>query len=164
MSRAWYLAALMPLAIGVVVGVLALQRLTDHIESMHRLVVPGETTIMLDEGDYIVYAETEGVVVDCAVVSNGTPIALERPTGHTTYSRGGYSGHSIYELGMPSSTNATFRCTSEGGKAVLAIGSGIGGGIVVGVLALVLGILAAGGAFTIVFIRRRQFLQRTAAR
>ncbi len=175
MSRAWYLAALLPLAIGIVVGVLAFKRLIDHVESMHRLVAPGEKTLMLDEGDYVVFAETESSVdgvafvndrfnVECSLTANGQPIALERPSGTTKYSIGGYSGHSIFTFEMPASTSATLRCTSEGGKAVLAIGTGIGGGIVVGVLALVFGILGAGGAFTIIYIRRRQFLQRSTAR
>ena len=174
MSRAWYLAALVPLAIGIVVGVLAFKRLIDHVESMHRIVVPGEKTMMLDAGDYVVFAETESVVdgvayvndgfrVECALVSNGTSIALERSGGSTKYSMGGYAGRSIFDFTMPQSTNATLRCTTGGDKAVLAIGTGIGGGIVVGVLALVFGILGAGGAFTIIFIRRRQFLQRGAA-
>jgi hypothetical protein len=175
MSRAWYLAALVPLAIGVVVGVLAIKRMIEHVESLHRLVVPGEKTLMLDEGDYVVYAETESSVdgvafvndrfsVECTLVANGQPLALERPTGSTKYSIGGYSGHSIFTFDMPASTSATLRCTSEGGKAVLAIGTGIGGGIVVGVVALVFGILGAGGAFTIIYIRRRQFLQRSGPR
>jgi hypothetical protein len=172
MSRAWYLTMLMPLGL-CVFGVLAFMRLVDNIEGMQRLVVPGERTLTLDKGDYRVFAESESHVdgvayannqysVRCSLEADGAPIELESSTAKITYSLGGYAGRSIFKFTMRKAGSAKLACTTDDGKAVLAVGTGIGTSIVAGVLTLVFGVIGIVAAFAIVFVLRRRTVRRIA--
>lgn len=166
-SRAWYIAAVVPLVIGALVAWLGFSRLVDSIDSMQRLVAPGERDLVLDAGDYIVFGESESVVdgvayandrwsVRCSMALDGAPLELRTVTGRTTYSFGNHAGRAIFELTMPRSGTAHLACETDQGKAVIAVGTGIGASIVIGVIGLVFGVLLAGGVFTIIFVKRRK--------
>jgi hypothetical protein len=166
MSRAWYLTMLAPLAL-IGLSVLAFMRLKANIDGMQRLVVPGERALTLEARDYRVFAETESVVdglayanerfaVSCSVKHDGKPIELKTSVGKITYSLGAYSGRAIFVFTMPKAGTAQLACTSEDGKAVVAVGTGIGTSIVAGVLTLVFGLLGTIAAFVIVFVLRRK--------
>lgn len=176
MSRAWYLTALVPLAIGITIAVVSFSRLIDNVESMQRLVAPGERTFVLNAGEYVVFGESESTVdgtvyrndsfaVNCALTTEGgTQIPLSRPTGKTRYALGGYSGTGLFEFALPSAQTVKLACTSEDGKVVLAIGGGIGAAIVVAVVCGLFGLFSAGGVFLLVFLKRRKFLARQRAK
>jgi hypothetical protein len=153
--------------LGAVGAWLAFSRLVDSIDNMQRLVAPGERDIVLDAGDYVVFGESESVVdgvayandqwsVRCSMTFEGAPLELRTVTGRTTYSFGNHAGRAIFEVTMPKSGTAHLACETEQGKAVIAVGTGIGASIVFGVLGLVFGVLLAGGVFTIIFIKRRK--------
>ena len=59
---------------------------------------------------------------------------------------------------------ARIACTTEDGKAVLAVGTGIGTSIVAGVLTAVFGVIGVFAAFSIVFVLRRRTVRRNANR
>lgn len=174
MRRTWYLLALVPFAVGAALAVVSFVRLFDNLEGMPRLVVPGERSLELEAGDYVVYGETESVVdgtaysnprfaVRCALAhKDGTPITLSHATVARSYSFGGHAGNGMFEFELPSPETVTLSCTTEDGKAVLAIGRGIGGAIVAGVLSVLLGSLAAVVVFVVVFIKRRRWRRREA--
>ena len=65
--------------------------------------------------------------------------------------------------GVPRPAAGTVRlaCSSENGKAVVAVGTGIGTSIVAAVLTLVFGILGTIGAFAIVVVLRRRLANRS---
>jgi len=167
MSRRWYLLCLVPLAIGALAVVLSIEKLLDGIEQMPRVIVPGERTLALTAGDYIIYGETtssvEGVSyvsesfsVECKLTApDGSAATLERPTGHTTYTIGGYEGRSLFETTLGKDGTYTLACSGDK-RAVLAFGHGIGATILVIVLGAVGGFLGPGAVFLIVFLRRRR--------
>jgi hypothetical protein len=172
MSRAWYLTIVVPLAV-CVLGVFAFIRLVDNIEGMQRFVIPGERTLTLERGEHKIFAESESHVdgvaysnerfaVRCSAEADGKPLELRTVTGKIKYSLGGYSGRAMFAFTMPAAGAARIACTTEDGKAVLAVGTGIGVSIVAAVLTLVLGILGTIGAFVIVFVLRRRRLKRKA--
>jgi hypothetical protein len=172
MSRAWYLTILAPLAL-CGLSALAFVRLVHNIEAMQRFVVPGERTLKLDKGDYRVFAESEshldGVAyandrysVRCSLEAGGKPIELETSVGKITYSLAGYSGRAIFVFTMPAAGEARIACTTEDGKAVLAVGTGIGTSIVAGVLTAVFGVIGVFAVFAIVFVLRRRTVRRAA--
>jgi hypothetical protein len=174
MSRAWYLTMLVPAAL-IVLSVLSFMRLVDNIEGMQRLVAPGERTLTLERGDYRVFAESESTVdgvaysnerysVRCAVTANGEPLKLESTTAKITYSMGGYAGRAIFVFTMPAAGTAQLTCTTEDGKAVVAVGTGVGTSLIAALLTGLFGFFGIFGAFTIVFVLRRRSLKRTAAR
>ncbi|HEY5951461.1 MAG TPA: hypothetical protein VIV40_38470 [Kofleriaceae bacterium] len=172
LNRAWYLALLAPLAL-CGLGVLAFLRLADNIDHMPRLVVPGESTLTLEARDYRVFAESESTVdgvayandhfsVRCAIEANGKPLELATPTSRITYQLGGYAGRAIFVFTMPAAGTAKLACETDDGKAVLAVGTGIGTSIVAAVLTLVFGVIGTIAAFVIVFLLWRRGLQRSA--
>jgi len=174
MKRTWYLAALVPLAIGVAAALVSISRVTENIATMQRMVAPGERSFVLNAGSYVVFGETDSIVndtayhneqlsVSCSLArEDGTKVALERPTAKTTYSLGGYAGSGIFEFALASPATVKLSCTTEAGKAVLAIGGGVGAAIVVGLISGLFGFFGAGGVFLVVFIKRRRWLRSRA--
>jgi hypothetical protein len=168
MSRLWYLVALVPIAIGVIVVVKNVRGLFDDIEHMQRVVVPGERTLKLDAGDYVIYGETKSRVdgvsyinesfnVRCALsAADGTAIKLESKTGSSQYTLAGYEGHSMFDVSIPKAGDYHFACEGDSKAAVLAFGHGIGMTLVVTILAGVFGLLLSGGVFLLVFLKRRK--------
>ena len=169
MSRAWYLMILVPLAIGASAVILSIMKLVDGVEQMQRVVMPGERTLALTAGDYIIYGETTSVVdgvsyltesfsVSCKLTgAGGTPIALDR-SSHTTYSIDGYRGRSLFEAKIDKDGRYTLACTGDK-QAVLAFGHGMGATIVTIVLGALGGVFGAVGVLLIVLFRRRRFVR-----
>jgi hypothetical protein len=136
---AWYAAALVPFAIGMVVTVLRIRGLTDAVAHMPRTVVPGKTEITLAAGDHVVYGETRSVFRDvgfvapslqlrCGVVAPATGGAVElgTPSRPTSYSTGEFAGQSMFTLTVPQAGVYQLDCEGRGGPATVAFGSGIG--------------------------------------
>jgi hypothetical protein len=172
--RTWYLLALVPFVVGAALAVVSFVRLFDNLDSMPRMVVPGEHEFALEAGDYVVYGESESIVdgtayengrfsVRCGLAAHdGAAIALSHPTVARTYSIGGHTGNGMFEFELPSDQTVTLSCTTEDGKAVVAIGRGIGGAIVAGVLSILLGLFGGLIIFVVVFIKRRRWRRREA--
>lgn len=164
----WYLLALVPVAIGVALAVVGVFRMIDEIEAMQRVVVPGEDDLELAAGDYVVYGETESqvsgtyyrntsIALRCAITGpDGQQITLDTPTGTTKYTMGGYSGQSMFEFEAPSAGTYHLQCTGDGSPAVLAIGTGIGTGIVLIVVSALVGFIAALVVFFVVRRKRKR--------
>jgi len=175
MSRAWYLAALVPIALAGLIATLAFLRLVDRIDAMPRMVVPGEHAFALPAGDHIVYAESrshvdgvayanESFAVQCSMSSDGAPVPLSSHGSRMTYALGGYAGNAIFDFTLDKPATVKLACETTDGKGVLAVGKSFALTIVVAVVPLVLGMLAAGAAFLIVFMKRRRYLALVAAR
>lgn len=174
MRRTWYLLALVPFAVGAALAVVSFVRLFDNLEGMPRLVVPGERSVELDAGNYVVYGESRSIVDGTAYVSDqfsvrcalakqdGTEIPLSHSSIERTYELGDHAGSGLFEFELPTRETVKLSCTTEDGKVVLAIGRGIGGAIVAGVLSVMLGGLAAVVVFVVVFIKRRRWRRREA--
>ncbi len=176
MSRAWYLTALVPLAIGITIAVVSFSRLLDNLQSMQRMVAPGERTFVLNAGQYIIYGETTSTVdgvayhntgfsLNCRLTAeDGTTIPLERPTGKITYAMGGHEGTGMFEFDLAGSSNVKLSCETDGGKAVVAIGGGIGAAIVVAIVCGLFGVLGGVAVLLVVYFVRRKVLARERAR
>lgn len=168
MSRAWYLLCLVPLAIGVAIGVVGILGLVDEVEAMDRVVVPGEATLDLAPGDHVVFGETtsrkDGVLyrtasfsVRCGITGpDGAPVAIGSPTGSTSYAVGGYEGASIAEFTVVTAGAHRIACEGDGDPSVIAIGDGVGGNIAGALLAIFGGFAAALALFLVIWWRRRR--------
>lgn len=169
MSRAWYLVALVPLALGLGLGALSFLHMIDDIKHMPRVVVPGEQAVELGSGDYIVFGESDSVVdgtayhaehfsVRCNLTgAAGNAIELHSTAASTHYAIGGFSGTSMFTFTLPAPQRATLACkTDQDVKAVLAIGRGIGVRVVLALIALVGGILGSVFGMVVVYRRRKR--------
>jgi len=168
MGRLWYLAALVPLVVGVVVIVTGLRGLADDVEHMQRVVVPGERTLKLDAGDYVIYGETvsrvdgvsyinESFNVRCGLsAADGTTINLEAKSSSSNYQLAGYKGQSMFNVTVPRAGDYHFACEGDSKPAVLAFGHGFGMKLVFTILGGVFGLLLTGGVFLFVFLKRRK--------
>ncbi|HEY5926974.1 MAG TPA: hypothetical protein VIV11_35045 [Kofleriaceae bacterium] len=176
MTRWWYLAALVPLVIGAVIGILAFGRLIESIEGMQRMVAPGQQAFTLAAGDHIIYAESKSTVdgvayvndkgsVKCSLhAADGKAIEIKNHSGKLKYSMSGYSGGAIFDFTMPRDGTATLDCETDEGKVVLAIGPSLAMSIVVGVLPIVLGLVGAVATFFVIRRKRKRYLELIAAR
>jgi hypothetical protein len=146
-SRAWFLLSVLPLIAGGGFVARSCVAMQHEVESMTRVVVPGEADVWLDKGEWVFYGETESEVggheydsgsftVSCSLTEgDGTAMDLEGPSGHTTYTLFGYHGESMYEATVPADGYYHFACRGSDAPAVIAIGRGIGSSIVTLVLA-----------------------------
>lgn len=177
MTRLWYLLGLVPFAIGLGIGALSFLRMIDDVKHMPRVVVPGEQAVALGSGDFIVFGESDSIVggtayhaerfsVRCNLTgADGAPIELHSTAASTHYTIGSYAGSSMFTFTLPSTQRVTLACkTDQDVRAVLAIGRGIGVRIVIGVVALVSGILATVFATIVVYRRRKRYRELVAAR
>ncbi|MDB4963206.1 MAG: hypothetical protein JWP01_3205 [Myxococcales bacterium] len=143
-SRAWYALTAIPLLIAAFVCARAIIEMVDRMTSMQRFVVPGMVELELDRGEQVVFGESRSVVngvgynnasfeVRCSVEDAATakPLALKAPTGHTSYSLGGYQGESLWEVDVPQAGRYRMTCEGPDTKAVLAVGRGFGLGTAV---------------------------------
>lgn len=174
MRRTWYLTALVPLAIGIAIAATSCSRLMDNIESMQRMVAPGERAFVLNAGDYAVFLERESVVngtvyrtgeptVRCSLATeDGKPIELGTPAGRLQYSLGSYAGRAVFEFELEAPVTVKLSCTSDSGQAVLAVGGGIGASIVVAVVAALFGFFSAVAVVVIIFVKRRRLARAQA--
>jgi len=159
-----------------------------HIaDSLVQIVVPGEAQLNLRHGqDYTVFLEARSVVsgkiystddsmsgLECKVSASSRDevIPLLRPGVSTTYNVGRRSGRSVLQFRVPQDGTYKFACgygeATRGPEIVLAVGSGVGQGILrivlTGLLVLFGGI---GSSFVIglaTFLLRHQAKSRAAS-
>lgn len=166
MSKAWYFLALVPVLLGIAIAGATCSAMIGDIESMQRVVVPGEGQLELEAGEYVAYGETDSTVngvvytntgfsVRCGLVGpDGAEVPLEQPTGKVSYTMGGYSGRNFFELTAPTKGTYTLRCEGTDAPGVIAVGKGVGSRIVILVLSALGGIIA--GVVTFFVIRRKR--------
>lgn len=164
----WYLLALIPFAIGVLIVVRSVYRLIDSTEHMPRVVVPGKGEIQLDPGDYIVYGETRSLYrgelymatslkLRCAMAdASGGAIELTAPRGSSTYEMGSFSGQSMFHLTIPHAGVYRLSCEGEGGPTTIAFGRGGIGEIVVIILGMMGALFGPGVTVLVVYLLRRR--------
>ncbi len=169
----WYLLALMPLAFGAAMVGLGLHVLSDQVEHMPRVVVPGVGTVDLDAGDQIAYGElrsvcggtayiTASIHLRCGLtaVDGGATVTLSTATASTAYTLGGFQGQSMFALTIPRAGRYELTCKGEGGPATIAFGHGIGMLLLTLLLGVPLGIL---GAIVVALVVRRRRRRARAA-
>lgn len=165
MSKAWYLLAVVPLVASAVVLPLVSASF-DEVRVIQRVSVPGEHTLKLAPGNYVVYresktadAETPFSVRCTAQAGDGSLLQLETGGARYTYETDVHKGESIYKLSIEEAASVQLTCQSEP-PGVLSIAHGVelGSWIFSGVLSIAgsFGVLAAGGIFTLIFIKRRK--------
>lgn len=152
-GRRWYVIALAIFLIGsLLAGVLAYRFVTGLLnltDSLTQVVVPGTADLTLeDSGDYTIFYEYQSVVdgrvyitgaavpgLDVSLVSkeNGSPVTLSSPGTSTTYTVGDRAGVSIlaFSIDRPGTyeLSASYPPGRSGPDVVLAVGQGVGRGI-----------------------------------
>ncbi len=172
MSRAWYLVCLVPIVICSVIAVVLFMRVVGGIEAMPRFVAPGSHTVELVPGNYVAFGESESKIgstmyrndsfsVDCTLTgANNAAVALETHSMKTTYSISDYRGSSLYEFTIHTAGSYRWSCTgADDDKAVIAIGTSVGGGILKSILMLFAGLISGAIFFVLLWRRRGQFVR-----
>lgn len=190
-GRHWYVAAGAVFLIGsLLAGVLAyrfVSGLLNLTDSLTQVVVPGTADLTLeDSGDYTIFYEYQSVVdgrvymtgesvpgLDVSLVSreDGSPVALTSPATRTTYNVGERAGVSVlsFSIDRPGTyeLSASYLPGRSGPEVVLAVGQGVGRGILTsigaifgaGALFCATGALAVAIA-VITLVKRRKVIQR----
>ena len=162
-SRSWYWigagVGLVCVLLGIVLIVRAALTFVEKVEDFPRVAVPGTTTIRLDEGAYTIYAEgsfvgdTDTWTFDGSVEirdSRERLVELRRYGSRTTYDISGHAGFAVWSF--RAADTGEFRVTTSGSPGtVVAIGPGLGAGLVGGVLGGIL-LIIAGGLFAVITI------------
>jgi hypothetical protein len=182
-GRLWYvLAAVIALGAWAAMALFLVSRISDSTARMTRVLVPGQTDLVLKEpGTYTIFHEYqstfEGRVYDVANVSGliitvragGAVIPLVATSG-TRYRVGSRAGRSLFDFDVRTPGTYQVSASYDGGRkepqTVLAIDRGFVGDLVMtilGALALALGGMGIAVAISVVvFLKRRRAL-RTAA-
>lgn len=172
-SRAWFLLGVLPLIAGGALVTHSCVSMKNEIEGMQRVVVPGESAIHLDQGDWVFYGETDsnvggrafhngGFSVSCSLTDDrGQDMHLDTPSSHTNYTMFGYSGESMFEATVPAEGTYDLRCSGGSGDAVIAIGHGIGMAIVTLVLGIIGSLIAFGVTMAVVATWRSRRRRKT---
>ncbi|MCE9572832.1 MAG: hypothetical protein K8W52_06720 [Deltaproteobacteria bacterium] len=163
-----YFFAALPMLLGIAAAVAFGVRLYTGVRDMERIVVPGERDLTLDAGDYVGFLESSSVVDgvsystrsfsgSCNLASAaGDAIRLDSPSGSTTYSFGSYAGQSSFAFTIPTSGTYHLACTGEKPSAVIAIGQGVGMGIVAILLAGFGGAVLSVVVFLLIYRRNKR--------
>lgn len=186
----WYALLALPFALaGITIFIYALIHGVSHVtDSLVQVVVPGESQLELKQANsYDVFLERQSVVNGKVYSTDGSVNGLQcnlvpvsgvekiemRPARmSTTYDVGGRSGRSIFQFRVLRDGAYTFACgygeTARGPEVVLAIGSGVGEGIMrtisISIVALFGGMVLAAGVVVCVFVlRARSRKMRTIA-
>lgn len=168
-SRRGYLVALaLALSGGAVMG-LMFWRLSSQVDKLTRIAVPGTSEIMLAAGESIGYGEpADGDVGEfmlaahCnAVAQDGSEIVINAPSTKVSYQLGSRQGVSLLSIKMATPGKVTITCTTDH-AFTLAIGGGVGTSIVLGILAMLAGMLLA-VILAVRTWRRRKREKRSAA-
>jgi hypothetical protein len=141
-------------------------------DSLTQVVVPGEAHLTLKHGEtYTVFYEQQSVVngkiystngplsgLKCNVSSvfHGDSIPLRQSSMSTTYDVGGRSGRSVLEFTVTQDGQYHFVCGYDKGfrgpEVVLAVGSGVGQGIINTVMKSLGAMFGGGGLAAIVVV------------
>jgi hypothetical protein len=135
---------------------LTLWQVSGGLESMERMVVPGEKEITLEADSYTLFYESRSVIdgqvmvsvgagtLACSILSaDGQAIKLRGSSVSKTYGVGSYQGQSVFEFDIPASGNYRVGCNLDGGTGVIALGDGFS------VAVLAIGIIATLACFVI---------------
>lgn len=176
----WYALFALPFALaGITIFIYALIYGISHVtDSLVQVVVPGESQLEFKQANlYDVFLERQSVVkgkvystdssvngLQCNLVpASGVEKIEMRPARMaTTYDVGGRSGRSIFEFRVPRDGAYNFACgyseMARGPEVVLAIGSGVGEGIMhaisISIAGLFGGMVLAAGVMVCVFVLR----------
>lgn len=162
-SRRGYIVALLMFLCGGAVLAAMFWRLSGQVDKLTRMPVPGTSEIMLPAGESIGYGEpAQGSVGDVlfsaqcnAVAQDGSKVAVNVPTSKVSYQLGSRQGVSLMSITMPSAGKVTITCTAAN-AFTLAVGAGLGTNIVVGILAMLAGVLGAVVMIVRTWRRRRR--------
>lgn len=141
-----YGLAIALMLVGTFAFLLAFEVLKTTTEDMVQVIVPGESTITVEEpGDFTIFYESQSTVdgrvfstgdlpgINIEIRSNATgePVSIKKPSATTSYSLGGRSGQSIAAFSVQETGDYTLAAAypegAEGTERVLAVGSGSGG-------------------------------------
>lgn len=137
----WYLVFVAIGVVGLIVGggviVRSVVTFADRIDGFHRVGVPGTETITLDEGSYTVYFETSGgsstFGADVAISApNEQVVELQSYSSTVTYDVPGHNGRAVWSFRADAAGDYTV--TADGRFGVVAVGPGLGRGLVSGIL------------------------------
>lgn len=159
-STAWYWIAagvgLVCLLVGIVLIVRTAITFVDKIDDFQRVDVPGTATVQLDEGSYTVYAE-DGFfgefAVSCADIEIRDPrertVELRPYSSRVTYDSSGHEG--VARCSFRADAAGIYRVSASRASGTIAIGPGLGAGLVGGAVGGIL-LMVAGGLFALVTI------------
>jgi hypothetical protein len=169
----FYLLALvgLPLLGGAISFAIAFATVPSRVESMPRVIMPGQTTVHLEEGDQTAFYEPRSVVdgrayvggelygVTCAMASpDGQPVTIDaNPGARVSYEFGDFAGSSSFTFHAPVTGDYQIRCDSTAAAQppiVFAFASGLGRSILQALLPFGFAAIA-GIALAVVIYRRR---------
>lgn len=182
-SWVWYLVAglvaLAAVAGAIVLAALGVVRFFDRIDDLQRVVVPGESTVEIDDpGGYTIYFEYRGAAggedfldgedppqgLQVEVTGpDGQPVPIEPYSGRFVYADGDNEGSAQWTFDAPQAGAYVVRGTYAGEpsaqpQVVLAVGGSLAGGLVgyvVGAVAVAgIGLLIALVVLIVTVIRR----------
>lgn len=165
---AWWFAvagliALVGVIVAVVVFVRGMVAYTDRIDDLDRTRVPGTLSVELTEtGGYSIYHEYRDAYDGYGFVDepdvtvtgpSGDPITLDRYDSTVTYTSGSYEGEGLHTFQVDEP--GTYEFVASGGEASsrIAVGRGIGVGLVTTIVAsLAIGLVAVVGATVLAIV------------
>lgn len=156
----WFALIVVPVLLGVGGAVQSARRLGATIDAMVRVEVPGTREVDLPAGDLTIYAEGRVDNLSCTLAdASGSPIALHRPNGNTSYTWGGRHGEAVLDFTSPHAGRYVLTCTPGEDTRFFtrfAIGRGLGWPIVGLVASLLGGLFGAGLTGVGVWLWRRR--------
>ncbi|NUS44140.1 MAG: hypothetical protein HOQ24_10685 [Mycobacteriaceae bacterium] len=135
----WFGVGALLIVIGIVggigLGVATFAGLSSKVDDFQRVPVPGAGAVRLETGSYTVYLEGATGSSGKLLITDpdGARVTLTRYTSEITYSFNKHSGEAKFSFEAPKSGEYKVETAGEPG-ATVAIGHGLGGGIVGGVL------------------------------
>jgi hypothetical protein len=150
-SAGWYgLGAALAVG-GIILAIVIIVRtaigFTDRIDDFQRIDVPGSDTVTLDTGGYSIYHEYFGAddggsgdylnpeVSVSVTAPDGSDVDLESYDSSVTYYSGEHEGVAIYSFEADEA--GEYQVSIDGSLGEIAVGRGLGSGIVGGVIAAI---------------------------
>jgi hypothetical protein len=181
-SKWWYLLGVLLPVVGCGATLaLGLGGLSDKVEAMQRVVVPGQATITLEAGSHTAFYETRSRVdgqsfatgdnlsgLRCNITSSsGQRAEISSSSSSTSYSFGSHAGVSLFDIDVEAAGDYLFACSySEAGKTnavVIAIGSGMMAAIIKLVIPAALFGIAGIVVLVVVYRKRKRAMRPTSA-
>ena len=132
--------------------------ISDSVDELQRLDIPGSGTFTLEEGKQSVYYEGEGSGnIRFAIVGpGGTEVPISQHGGEVTYDFGGRHGESVFGYTIEEAGEYRVQAAGAVGGQV-AFGDGVGDQIVkVVVVGLAIFLLLIAAAIVVFFVTRRR--------
>jgi hypothetical protein len=177
-SRTWFWISGLLIAAAIVCGILAVTSfvsVSNQVKDFQRVSIPGRGPVTFSStGDYLVFFEGPGQGSGRARLllrsaSSGQPVRIAGLSGKSeNYTLGGHSGQAVASFTITRTGRYELTAAPLSGPPPtdVAVGRGLGGGIVRGILLIVAGILLFIAAFItglITAIRRSRSRRRMAA-